>query len=238
MLKKETMDAAKKLVECSVILIIAPLAIVWDKFVMKLGFDYSSLLRGGFIATLAIYAIYSGATVFLSEKKDGAWEYLFSLPVARWQILVSKTLPRLGFLLMLCLPLAAYTGFSFIRESGIIFVVLFFSSLFLSIAIDYVVLNIVGVLILFSVYNQIKAIFVHLISRSGQNYPPQAVLIAAQLVAAFIFLLPFAIAFWLTFKKMDLKPLRLQLRLYYSITLPAVIVLIAAIIFSHNLHAS
>ena len=49
---------------------------------------------------------------------------------------------------------------------------------------------------------------------------------AFQLIAVALLLVPMGTAFWLTFKKMDVKPMKLQMRTYYAIVLPTLIVII------------
>ncbi len=145
MLRKEARDALKRFIESLVALLVIPFIYVGDKLVTKVGLDYVSLIQTGFFITLIIYAVYAGATVFQSERKDRAFEYLFSLPLTRRKIILAKVLPRLGLLLLLGGVATIVIGRGLQAESGIALLVLFFSSLFLSIGVFSIVISLFGV---------------------------------------------------------------------------------------------
>jgi len=223
MLRKEIGDALKKLVESLVFLVIIPFMYIVDKLVWKWGLDYRSLIDTGFVITLLIYAVYAGGTVFQSERKDRAFEYLFSLPLTRRKIILAKILPRLGILTLLGAAATIVVGRGLLVEAGITVLVLFFSSLFLSIAVFSIAINIFGVGLIYLMFFQGG----HVVGRfhlkiGGSSYLKWLV---TQSVPAAVLLIPLGIAFWLTFKKMDARPLKLQMKTYYSITLPALFVL-------------
>jgi len=223
MLRKEIGDALKKLVESLVFLVIIPFMYIVDKLVWKWGLDYRSLIDTGFVITLLIYAVYAGGTVFQSERKDRAFEYLFSLPLTRRKIILAKILPRLGILMILGAAATIVVGRGLLVEAGITVLVLFFSSLFLSIAVFSIAINMFGVGLIYLMFFQGG----HVVGRfllkiGGSSYLKWLV---TQSAPAAVLLIPLGIAFWLTFKKMDARPLKLQMKTYYSITLPALFVL-------------
>lgn len=229
MLRKEIGDALKKLVESLVFLVIIPFMYIVDKLVWKWGLDYRSLIDTGFVITLLIYAVYAGGTVFQSERKDRAFEYLFSLPLTRRKIILVKILPRLGILMILGAAATIVVGRGLLDEAGITVLVLFFSSLFLSIAVFSIAINIFGVGLIYLMFFQGG----HVVGRfllkiGGSSYLKWLV---TQSVPAAVLLIPLGIAFWLTFKKMDARPLKLQMKTYYSITLPALFFLALLIAF-------
>ncbi|MCX6567431.1 MAG: hypothetical protein NT147_00060 [Candidatus Aminicenantes bacterium] len=223
MLRKEIGDALKKLVESLVFLVIIPFMYIVDKLVWKWGLDYRSLIDTGFVITLLIYAVYAGGTVFQSERKDRAFEYLFSLPLTRRKIILAKIFPRLGILMILGAAATIVVGRGLLVEAGITVLVLFFSSLFLSIAVFSIAINIFGVGLIYLMFFQGG----HVVGRFLLKIESSSYLkwLVTQSVPAAVLLIPLGIAFWLTFKKMDARPLKLQMKTYYSITLPALFVL-------------
>jgi hypothetical protein len=54
---------------------------------------------------------------------------------------------------------------------------------------------------------------------------------SSQAIAALIVLTPLGIAFWKTFKNLDLKPMRLQLKPYLVIALPSIVAVLALAVF-------
>ena len=209
--------------ESLVFLVIIPFMYIVDKLVWKWGLDYRSLIDTGFVITLLIYAVYAGGTVFQSERKDRAFEYLFSLPLTRRKIILAKILPRLGILTLLGAAATIVVGRGLLVEAGITVLVLFFSSLFLSIAVFSIAINIFGVGLIYLMFFQGgRVVGRFLFKIGGSSYLKWLV---TQSVPAAVLLIPLGIAFWLTFKKMDARPLKLQMKTYYSITLPALFVL-------------
>ncbi|MGA2533839.1 MAG: ABC transporter permease [Candidatus Aminicenantales bacterium] len=230
MLRKEIRDALKRFVESLVALLIIPFLYIGDKLLTKAGLDYASLIQTGFFITLVIYAVYAGATVFQSERKDRAFEYLFSLPLTRRKIILAKVLPRLGLLLFLGGVATIAIGRGLQAESGIALLVLFFSALFLSIGVFSIVINLFGVGLMYIIFFQAGLVFASLLLKFGVNFTGRHGPLITQLVSAAVLLGPFGIAFWLTFKKMDVRPVKLQLKTYYSIVLPTLFVLVSLIV--------
>jgi len=229
MLRKEIRDALNRFVESLVVLAVIPFIYIGDKLAFKVGLDYASLIDTGFVLTLVIYSIYAGATIFQPERKDRAFEYLFSLPLTRRKIILAKILPRFGLLLILGLAATMIVGRSLLANAGITVLVLFFSSLFLSIGVFSIAINLFGVILMYLIFFQGGHTLVYLFSRLGGSFAGQFGPLVPQLVSAVVLLVPFGTAFWLTFKKMDARPLKLQMRTYYSITLPVLFVLVSLI---------
>jgi hypothetical protein len=112
---------------------------------------------------------------------------------------------------------------------GITFLVLFFVSAFLSIGINSIVINLIGVFMLYYVYEFLWKILTYFFDSRNISIPGSLGIITFQLIAAALLLVPMGIAFWLTFKKMDVKPMKWQLSTYYAIVLPTLVVLITFI---------
>jgi hypothetical protein len=236
MLKKEIRDSLKRFIESLVGLFVIPFVYIGDKLVTKTGLDYANLLQTGFLITLVIYAVYAGATVFRAERKDRAFEYLFSFPLTRRKIILDKVLPRLGLLLFLGGVVTLINGRGFLEEMGITMLVLFFGSLFLSIGVFSVVISLFGVGFMYLVFFQGARISALFLQKLGVDPSGRHATLAVQLISAAILLVPFGIAFWLTFKKMDSRPLKLQMRQYYAIVIPTLFILVTVIVvFSKRL---
>ena len=238
MLKKEIRDALKRFVESLVGLFIIFFVYIGEILFTRIGLDYKSLVRTGFVITLVIYAIYAGATVFQSERKDRAFEYLFSFPLTRRKIMTVKLAPRLGLLLALAGAATIIAGRGLLEKNGIIVLMLFFSSLFLSIGVFSIVINLCGVSIMYLIFFEGQLVFAFLLSKLGANFKGYFATLAPQVASAIVLLVPFAIAFWLTFRRMDVRPIKLQMKTYYLIILPTLMVLTALIVVFHKRLAS
>ncbi len=228
MLKKEVRDALKRELECLLILGAIPLAFLWDRLIMKFKWAFFDIFSGVFVTTVVLYAVYSGATIFQSEKKDRAFEYLFSLPLTRSRILLMKTGPRLAILIFLVIILALFFKVSFLIF-GIDFFVLFFVSVFLSVGINSIVINFIGVSMLYFVFYELWQILMNFSSLHGLGFRGALLIPTFRLIAAALLLVPMGTAFWLTFKRMDVKPLKFQMKTYYAIILSTFVVLITFI---------
>jgi ABC-type Na+ efflux pump permease subunit len=229
MLNKEFRDTLKRLGECFFILIGVPLGYLWDRVLVKFGWDLWSIFKGVLVALIFVYAAYAGATIFWAEKKDQAFEYLFSLPVSRTRILASKILPRLGGLLVLYAVLTILSKSPFFSPVGLMLVFIFLVGVFLSLAIDSAVIGLLGILLLLGLYYFTHPTFsfiawsLHLIPSLTSS------LMIMQSLSALILLLPFGIAFWIVYRRLDAKPLKLQMKPYYLISLPSLLVVISLI---------
>ena len=229
MLRKEIRDALKRFVESLVVLAVIPFMYLWDKLLMKKGLDYASLIDTGFVITLLFYAVYAGATVFQAERKDRAFEYLFSLPLTRRKIILAKILPRLGLLLVLVGAATLAVGGGLPAKIAVTVIVLFFSSLFLSLGVSSIVINLFGVMLMYLIFFQGGHVFGYLLLKLGGIFASHLGWSVTQIISAAVLLVPFGLAFWLTFRKMDARPFKLQMKTYYAITLPTLFVLVLLI---------
>lgn len=230
MLKKEFLDASKRLPECLLILIAIPVSFVWDKVVIRFGWEFSEIFIGTFVTIVVIFSVYSGATIFQSEKKDRAFEYLLSLPISRLRIIINKILPRILILLFLIIVLASFSSFKLLLTNGITFLFLFLISVFISITVNSVIIGLLGVLLLYYVFFFTSHIMNFLSWKLHINITGLFGFMLGQLIPAALLLIPFGIAFWLTFKNFDMKPLKLQIKPYYYIALPSLIIIISFVV--------
>lgn len=221
----------KRLAECCFILIAIPIGYIWDIFFVKFGWKFSDMFTGVYVAIVFAYAAYSGVTIFQAEKKDRAFEYVLSLPISKLEIFKNKILPRILSLTFLYLILVILTNNkSTSIQEGLFLYYIFFISLFLSFTIDSVIIGFLGISLLFGLYFfsaqsiSYLAWKIHLIPSiySGR--------VLTQIISALLLLTPFGIAFWKIYKNLDAKPLKLQLRPYYAISLPSLLILLMLIL--------
>jgi len=230
MLKKEISDSLKRLAESY-------------RFIIKSGMPFSELTLAVAYFTLFFFSIYAGVSIFQSEKKDRAFEYLFSIPVSKSKILLYKVLPRLvllGLMIVLFLllmepvfynPLVPSLGSSL--EKVLFFVLLygfFFSlSVILSIAFSSVVMAFIGVCLL-AVLRTLTSRTLDFIVIKAIHYDVPRTFYFNQYLSAALILIPIAVAFWITFKNIDVKPLKFQMKKYYIITISTIVILTTFVI--------
>jgi len=233
MLKKEILDALKKLIECLIVLVAIPLAFVWDRLFLNFRWDFLDIIYFVLVATVVVYSIYSGATIFQTEKKDRAFEYLFSMPLTRMKIMIYKIFPRVSILALMIIVMAVFSGFKINLIYVVQLIFLFLISASISFAIDSVIIGFIGVSMLYIVFFYTSRI----ISFSAwplNIFNPKSAgsLLIINLLSASLLLVPFGIAFWKIFKNLDVKPLKLQIRPYYYIALPFLLIIISFIVAS------
>jgi hypothetical protein len=106
---------------------------------------------------------------------------------------------------------------------------IFLISLFLSLAIESVVVGLLGILILSGLHSLTWPTFAFIAWKLGLISSLTSSAMIILLVSALILLCPFGIAFWIVVQRLDAKPLKLQLRPYYLISLPSLLVIISII---------
>lgn len=233
MLKKEILDALKKLIECLIVLVAIPICFVWDRLFLNFRWDFLDIIYFVLVATVVVYSIYSGATIFQTEKKDRAFEYLLSMPLTRMKIIIYKIFPRISILALMIIVMAVFSGFKINLIYVVQLIFLFLISASISVAIDSVIIGFIGVSMLYIVFFYTSRI----ISFSAwplNIFNPKSAgsLLIIDLLSASLLLVPFGIAFWKIFKNLDVKPLKLQIRPYYYIALPALLIIISFIVAS------
>jgi len=232
MLKKEFLDAFKKFMECMILLLGVPLGVVFDKLIIQYGWKLSEIFHYIFLVTIIAYPLAAGLTIFQSEKKNRAFEYLFSLPLSRFKILMYKIAPRFMFLLLLIIASIFFSIFDNVWINGFNLIVVFFISTFLSISVNSFVIGVVGVSFFFtSYYEAARAIHFIFIGWDPAKFNDfSTVALLSDLLTAALLLIPMGTAFWITFKNFDVKPLKWQLKSYLYIAVPTVLVFYTFII--------
>jgi hypothetical protein len=150
--------------------------------------------------------------------------------VSRTRILSTKILPRLGCLLVLYTGLTVVSKSPFFSPTGFMIAFIFLLAVFLSLAIDSVVIGFLAILLLSGLYYFTWPTFsfvawkLHLI--------PSLTLYAEimKFLSAVILLLPFGAAFWKVYCRLDARPMNLQMKAYYLISLPSLLVVVCLIV--------
>ena len=234
MLRKELTESIKRFLECSLIFVGIPIAILVDRMITKFGWEFKDLFPGVFFVTVFFYSAYSGITIMQAEKKDRALEYLLSMPISRSKIMLMKIFSRLIILLLLMFISNFLMNSQSYQLAIIYLVVLFVASVSLSLVIDSILLGIIGAFLIQGVISLNYGNIFFFFSKLGIKGSAHPFDLISTLVSAFLVLVPFFISFWLTFKKLDLRPMKQQIRPYYYIAFPALVIILLFIIFNYR----
>jgi ABC-type Na+ efflux pump permease subunit len=234
MLRKELTESIKRFLEGFVIFVGIPIALLVDRTIIKFGWEFKDIFLGLFIVTVFLYSTYSGITIMQAEKKDRALEYLLSMPISRSKIMLMKIFFRLIILLILIIILNFVMDSQSIQLVSIYLVVLFFASLSLSLVIDSILLGIIGASLILGIISVHFGIIFFFFSKLGITDPIPHLDSLSMLVSAFLLLVPFFISFWLTFKKLDVKPMKQQIQAYYYIAFPALVIILSNIVLNYR----
>ncbi len=101
MFLKEFKDTLKQAGSIMAFLVIMPLIYLLDISFYKTGTTIIEYTGGGFALLWMIAVGYMAYNMFRPEEKDNAVEYILSLPISRWKLLICKLLPRVAVLLIL-----------------------------------------------------------------------------------------------------------------------------------------
>lgn len=238
MLKKEILDASKRLIECLLVLIAIPIALIWDKVFINFRWEFSAIFDAVFIITVVVYSIYSGATIFQSEKKDRAFEYLLSMPLTRMKIIIYKIFPRISILALMIIGLALFSGFKISLTNVLPLIFLFLISAFISFTMSSVIMGFIGVFVVYVVFHFTSRILAFIALKHNILSDMATGSLLIHLVSTFILLIPFGIAFWKTIKNLDVKPLKLQMQPYYYIALPSLFAIIIFLVLFYDNYKS
>lgn len=83
--------------------ILIPLLFLTDQAVYQTGLTFIEYMSNGLDLFILITAVYLAYNMFKVEERDGATEYLLSLPISRWNLLKYKIIPRIAVLTILFL---------------------------------------------------------------------------------------------------------------------------------------
>ena len=94
MFLKEIKDTLKQAGFIMAFLAVIPLVYLLDSSLYKTGVTFPEYMTGGFALLWMIAVGYLAYNMFRPEEKDNAVEYILSLPIARWKLLIWKMVPR------------------------------------------------------------------------------------------------------------------------------------------------
>jgi hypothetical protein len=234
MFRKEIREAALRLAECLIILIAVPMALIWDRLAVKFNWDFMEIWNGIFLFVVFLYAFYAGSTFFHAEKKDRAWEYLLSLPTTKGRIVAFKFAPRFLFLAALYVFQRILAHKSVFSSEMLYLLFLFIVPVFLSLAIDSIVIGFLGIVLLFMMFYFTTPTISYLALKLGIISSLREGQLPLQLVSAVLISAPFGIAFYRIIKNLDAKPLKLQLKPYFTIALPVFACLVVLIVLFYG----
>ena len=100
MFLKEIKDTLRQTGFIMAFLAVMPLVYLLDSSLYKTGVTFPEYMWGGFALLWMIAVGYLAYNMFRPEEKDNAVEYILSLPIARWKLLIWKTAPRITVLLL------------------------------------------------------------------------------------------------------------------------------------------
>lgn len=229
-LKKEIKDTLKTLGHCLFLLLFIPLAMLMNWHIFHSQWEISGIFAPVFAAIVLLFAAYSGVSIFQIEKKDRALEYLLSLPMSIGKILVIKIFPRLTMVLLLIVIGGILSIFRTVVIDAISVIIVFFIAVFISLAVDSLINAMIGVLLINSILYYTSIITSYLTIEYRLLGSTEPIFWLSHLLPGLLMLVPLAVAFGLTLKNFDLKPLRWQAKPYLVIALPSAAVLLLFIV--------
>lgn len=122
MFLKELKDTLKQTGSIMTLMVVMPLIYLLDSSFYRTGTTLLEYMAGGFAILWMIALGYLAYNMFRQEEKDNAVEYILSLPIPRWKLLLWKTVPRIVVLLVL-IGISFGFGFEYIPIGMVAFVV-------------------------------------------------------------------------------------------------------------------
>ncbi len=227
---KELRDTLRTFAQSLLILLIVPVVLLLDWHIFHSQWEITGILQPVFLAVVIVYAAFAGVSIFQTEKRDRALEYMLSLPVSIWKIMAAKLIPRLGLLLLLIGMGGILSVFESIMADAVSLLVVFLLAVVLSLAVESMINAMVGVLLLNVILYYTSLILAYL-SMEYRMFGSEIPLVSlSQVLAAVLLLLPLAAAFVAAVKNFDLKPLKWQAKPYLLIALPAIFLLITFVL--------
>jgi hypothetical protein len=232
MIKKECRDTLRTLLESSILLLALPI-IQGLSLLMQTNFPFWDLLKINAIITVGAFAIYSGLSMFQSERKDKGFEYLLTLPMSKIKLLMNKMLPRLVVLVTVGTVTGLLLGAS-LEKFLLAMLILHLGTVFLSLPFQSLLGAFVTFIVLVGIYGMGYTFFNYLFFEiTTVSFNPYKFFNPVYL-AAIILLAPLGISFGVALKKLDLKPFAYALRPYLFIALPIIMSEVAVIAYYYN----
>lgn len=235
MLKKEFQDTLRILLESSLFLFAIPvvLLVAW---IFGLEVPAEDLLFAVPLATIFIFAAYSGMALFLRERRDKSFEYMLTLPLSRLKLLALKMLPRVLVLALLTLSMAMFHEVTFY---GFILPLLYFhfGMAFLSLAFtrSYFAGFIAAFLLGFIYTMGQRVWYFSLYVWAGRTHDILHT-VNPTLITVLMVLVPLAVSFFWVFNKLDLRPYRYAVRPYFYVAAPVLVLEVIYMFLAYDLY--
>jgi len=100
---RELKETLRQTIFIMAFFILVPLLFLTDQAVFSSGLTFLEYMSNGLDLFILITAFYLAYNLFRVEERDGATEYLLSLPLSRWQLIRYKVIPRVAVLTILIL---------------------------------------------------------------------------------------------------------------------------------------
>lgn len=229
MLKKEFREVLRQLLYFILVMVLLPLPLL----VFKIFPDqsYFGIFYILYHFGLLFLALFMGASLFSGDRAQGGMEYLLSLPYSRLQLVGFKILPRL--IAIVTFYLAYLIFYQASSESYLIFFFIYFTSAYFSLFLIAVSLSassdnflVLSTASLFSFfvylalfYLAYEAVFLMKgiqFDRLPIEVDPESLMLGFIPLAALGLVLPFLVAFILSFKKFDVRPAKVYNKRYFK----------------------
>ena len=243
MINKEFKEVGKQMLLLAAIILIPlvlfPLVMSGTSMKASFGDIFFPMVQ----AVLLFFSLFLGISLFSNERRSQGMEYILSLPFSRMQLLIYKLVPRvvmLGLLYLFYLLMLQLGGadhmFITTLSFTYIYIILFVVSLYFSVASDnFVVSAVAGLIILGLVLAVILGSY--LLANSMRGGEPRYVdgielfhlesnsgIPGLLTPVVIVLLLPFLIAFILSFKRVDIRPARQFNRKYFKLFIPLIVI--------------
>lgn len=120
MWKKEIMDTLKQTALVLSFMLILPVAFGINQLMLPENMPASTYADFGRLITLPALILYLAYMMFSSDDNDSAAEYLQSLPISKWKLMLIKVLPRfLVSMILLFIFFSSFVPFTFIKADSV-----------------------------------------------------------------------------------------------------------------------
>lgn len=217
MLKKEISEVLKQALYLTLVWTLMPAVLMYF-----MDLSYIELFFPMFQFGMFFWALLMGNFIFFLDRGQKGMEYMFSLPYSRYKLLGYKILPRLlALLVFFGIHALLYTqgGEDYAAIPFFFFAILYFAIWFIGIAFstfsdNFVVSSLATMLFLALYLGLFHLVFkmVALLKDSALNIELADLFYfrIAYIPVALFLILPFLVAFLLSFKKYDLRPAKVH----------------------------
>ncbi len=225
MFNKELKESLGKVLNPLVIFLWLPVVYAFSRFYKPLDMfferiGYGLLFTLTFWFIIMVSSVVMGTSLFESERKNRAFEYLLTFPLSREKILIFKITPRflvIASMVILYLPfyLSQREHLNYALFNPIYVIILNILLFFLSSSFSLFEIKNSMALFVLSIYGSLFIIYLKLLKveflkKLTLMHPMEsAVILSLSVVVPFLF-----VSFYITFKNFDLSPLKVHFKKY------------------------